>query len=300
MDKHIKNIGLKIGQTWEDGQGLRVLISTMTGDRLFPFGTKDGYSYRVDGRFIGGSVSAYDLVRLVDDATTQTSAEAGSVGDIHSTAKGSGARYNAGKPPFDLVPLQLMADYHAEVRGRESEAEYDPILALSLLGEFQSGGSSCDLLYLLVNLGDGWSECADVFGYGRKKYAAWNWSKGMAWSVPIACAARHLLAMIDGEELDDESGLPHRGHVFCNVAMLYTYFETFVEGDDRPPVGSLTLSSDDSSFDEDEDDDGEWMSVAEAFGTGPEPEPEPVLGGHNDSSEKLIAALTAACARMAR
>ena len=56
----------------------------------------------------------------------------------------------------------------------------------------------------------------------------------MAWSVPLACAARHLRAIIRGEHLDPESHESHRGHVFCNIVMLMTYTRTYVEGDDRP------------------------------------------------------------------
>lgn len=33
-----------------------------------------------------------------------------SIGDIKSSAKGSGARYNAGKPALDLVPLMALED----------------------------------------------------------------------------------------------------------------------------------------------------------------------------------------------
>jgi hypothetical protein len=73
-----------------------------------------------------------------------------------------------------------------------------------------------------------------VFEYGAKKYAAWNWAKGMQWSVPLGCALRHMQAVLDGELLDDESGLPHIDHVFSNLIML-DYFEIhYPEGDDRP------------------------------------------------------------------
>lgn len=82
--------------------------------------------------------------------------------------------------------------------------------------------------------GDWWTDCALVFDYGRKKYAEWNWAKGMAWSIPLACAVRHLLAILRGEENDPESGLPHRGHVACNLVMLAQYEATYHEGDDRP------------------------------------------------------------------
>lgn len=76
---------------------------------------------------------------------------------------------------------------------------------------------------------------AKVWMYGKQKYAAWNWAKGMDWSVPFACAMRHLAAWQRGEELDAESGLPHLAHAMCNLRMLTLYSKTYPEGDDRPP-----------------------------------------------------------------
>ena len=32
-----------------------------------------------------------------------------SIGDVNSGARGSGARYNTGKPDYSLVPLRLMS-----------------------------------------------------------------------------------------------------------------------------------------------------------------------------------------------
>lgn len=161
------------------------------------------------------------------------------IGDITSTAKGSGARYNTGKPPLDLVPLSLLAGYHQHRPDYDalSDEQKSAIAALDALGMFQAREGK--LLEVLYALGDGWDECAQVFEYGRRKYAAWNWAKGMPLSVPIACAARHLRAIIRGEHTDPESGLSHRGHVFCNIVMLGTYMGTFTEGDDRPAKGML-------------------------------------------------------------
>ena len=76
---------------------------------------------------------------------------------------------------------------------------------------------------------------ARVWMYGKQKYAAWNWAKGMDWSVPLACAMRHIAAWQRGEELDAESGLPHLAHAMCNLRMLTLYSKTYPEGDDRPP-----------------------------------------------------------------
>lgn len=158
------------------------------------------------------------------------------VGDIHGTAQGSGARFNAGKPAFDLVPLRLVA---ASLRG--AGQRQDAVDALACLGQWQERQDRERLYEALTLLGmGGWPECARVFDYGAKKYSGWNWARGMAWSIPLACAARHLLALIGGEANDPESGLPHRGHIFCNVAMLLTYETTYPEGDDRPAAGLLS------------------------------------------------------------
>jgi hypothetical protein len=161
------------------------------------------------------------------------------IGDVTSTAKGSGARFNTGKAPLELVPLRLMADAYSAC-GQTESAE---TRALRALGEFQETHNPIHLHDVLNHLGieDGWLECAEVFDYGRRKYAAWNWAKGMPWSVPLACAARHLKAMLDGESIDTDkpgqpgSGRPHRGHVYCNVVMLLAYQTNFTTGNDLPP-----------------------------------------------------------------
>lgn len=172
------------------------------------------------------------------------STAAGGIGDINSTAKGSGARYNAGKPALDLVPLWMLADYYGglDYEGVATATEYNCAMhCLRALGLFQAREGDQYLLEALHGLGNYWDECAKVFDFGRRKYAEWNWAKGMPWSVPIGCAARHLKAILEGKPDDEDSGLPHAGHVYCNLVMLLQYTKTYREGDDRPPQGLLTL-----------------------------------------------------------
>jgi hypothetical protein len=174
---------------------------------------------------------------------TMPKAAAGGIGDINSDAKGSGARYNAGKAPIELIPLRQIGTAHI-MRASLSEPQFAAAKALQHLGDYQSRRRGIGALYdALVALGfEGWEECARVFDYGRKKYAAWNWAKGMQWSVPLACAGRHLeFGILRGEQNDPESGLPHRGHVFCNIVMLLAFADTFTEGDDRPAAGLLAI-----------------------------------------------------------
>lgn len=155
------------------------------------------------------------------------------IGDVNSDQMGSGARYNAGKPPFELIPAAMIAGSFG--------VHLSANRAMALLGMWQEGAGAEKLIEITRELGfEGWAECAHVFDYGRRKYAAWNWAKGMPWSVPLGCAQRHLMAMISGEEIDPESRLPHRGHVFCNLVMLWTYHRTYRVGDDRPSPELLT------------------------------------------------------------
>lgn len=154
------------------------------------------------------------------------------IGDVTSSEKGSGARYNAGKPDLSLIPLTLIADSFAGCRIDYPDARD----ALFLLGQFQLTGNRDRLYEAIRCLGlSGWPECAKVFEFGLHKYAPWNWAKGMPWSVPLACAARHIvLGLLRGEVHDPESGETHRGHIFCNIVMLLTYIETYPEGNDLP------------------------------------------------------------------
>lgn len=79
-------------------------------------------------------------------------------------------------------------------------------------------------------------EVCHVWTYGKEKYAAWNWAKGMPWSVPYACICRHLFAWFRGERNDPESGYSHLAHVICNVLMLLHFEHSYPEGDDRPEL----------------------------------------------------------------
>lgn len=161
------------------------------------------------------------------------------VGDINGTERGSGARANGGKPPMELIPAGIVADYLKHLQNAPQPSMCDVLGAMKWLGEFQMGRAGKDALHRALACLDHddkiLEEIAAVFDYGRKKYNAWNWARGMAWSIPIGCAMRHLITMGPfAAEVDAESGLPHRGHVGCNLVMLLWFVEYYGEGDDRP------------------------------------------------------------------
>lgn len=76
-------------------------------------------------------------------------------------------------------------------------------------------------------------EVAKVLGFGRSKYAAWNWAKGLEHSRLYGAALRHLLASKDGEDLDPESQLDHVAHAACCVLFLLQHRIHKLGKDDR-------------------------------------------------------------------
>ena len=63
----------------------------------------------------------------------------------------------------------------------------------------------------------------DVMTYGAKKYDVDNWK--LPCENPrqhLQSAMRHMLELVDGNEIDDESGCLHSGHVIANM-MMYNY-----------------------------------------------------------------------------
>lgn len=147
------------------------------------------------------------------------------VGNVNSKERGSGARYNDGKPDLSLIPPTLLA--HGSLEHLELQ---------DALNTFMFKGDISELRLWHAGMMEKYSaDCANVFTYGANKYAAWNWAKGMFWSIPIACALRHADALwLREEENDAESTLPHIGHILCNTTMILWYHANFPEGNNLP------------------------------------------------------------------
>lgn len=65
-----------------------------------------------------------------------------------------------------------------------------------------------------------------------------NWRKGFLWTRLIAAAFRHLKSVLQGEDTDPESGLPHVDHIMCCIAFLSAHQKCGYGEDDRwrPPT----------------------------------------------------------------
>lgn len=74
---------------------------------------------------------------------------------------------------------------------------------------------------------------ANVLNFGKQKYAAHNWRKGMEWSRLIDATLRHLMAFNEGEDKDSESNLNHLHHALVDIMFLCEYYDSKLGKDDR-------------------------------------------------------------------
>lgn len=63
-----------------------------------------------------------------------------------------------------------------------------------------------------------------VLEWGAKEYGVGNWQKGLDKKEILESMQRHLASLMDGEELDEQTGLSHMAHIQCN-AMFYNYMK---------------------------------------------------------------------------
>ena len=72
-----------------------------------------------------------------------------------------------------------------------------------------------------------------AFEYGAKKYADWNYKKGLSATRLSSALLRHVFAWLGGEDKDPESGLLHLYHAGACVCMLIDAVERIPAMDDR-------------------------------------------------------------------
>ena len=77
-------------------------------------------------------------------------------------------------------------------------------------------------------------ELVSVYTFGAEKYEPRNWERGIEYSRIYAAVQRHLSAYWRGQDLDEESALPHLAHAAWGLFALLEYQRTHPELDDRP------------------------------------------------------------------
>lgn len=114
------------------------------------------------------------------------------------SGKNEALRYNTGKPKWSLVhfksllPMVRVLEYGAH---KYSVFKSDTLDFIPGSQVTQEQAKKLELL----------SSGAD------------NWKKGLGRQNIIDSLLRHAAAIADGEWLDEESGLPHIGHLMCNA-----------------------------------------------------------------------------------
>ena len=114
----------------------------------------------------------------------------------------------------------------------------------------QTTGLKYDLGKLPYNLLDrtALDAVAQVLAFGASKYSAEDWRGGIEYSRLIGAALRHVMAVSDGEDHDQETGLPHAAHAICCLMFLLWMMQHRPDLDDRwrpepklPPADTAAL-----------------------------------------------------------
>jgi hypothetical protein len=60
----------------------------------------------------------------------------------------------------------------------------------------------------------------EVLMFGKEKYEAFNWMKGLNTTEICESLMRHLFSYLKGEDKDSETKLRHIDHIMCNAMFL--------------------------------------------------------------------------------
>lgn len=66
---------------------------------------------------------------------------------------------------------------------------------------------------------DAVEKVAEILTFGAKKYGDRNWEQGIDFGRLFAATMRHVVAHVNGETIDPESGMPHLAHASTNQLM---------------------------------------------------------------------------------
>ena len=73
-----------------------------------------------------------------------------------------------------------------------------------------------------------------VLEYGARKYDTWAWRDNASeWTRQSDAVQRHIWAWEQGEDLDQETGLPHLAHAICGLLILLDLNDRRLGVDDR-------------------------------------------------------------------
>lgn len=138
--------------------------------------------------------------------------------------------YKAGAPIQTSTPREVPVGYYDTVTelAETLPAGETRIANPETGGEKGQKGARFDLIPSDVLWWD-----ALLYGKGAEKYAARNWEKGYDFSLSYAALQRHANLFWQGEDFDQEMGVPHMSCVRFHAAALIRFVEEHPELDDR-------------------------------------------------------------------
>lgn len=80
-------------------------------------------------------------------------------------------------------------------------------------------------------------ETAKALALGAAKYGPWNWRENKVEMMTyLGAMKRHIDAIIEGEDIDPESGASHLGHVAAGCGIVLDAAAHGQLIDNRPPI----------------------------------------------------------------
>lgn len=140
--------------------------------------------------------------------------------------------YDAGKKAFldgkitlsNLIEQSLTDFYNKEKEPMSTDPKADPSKGV----KETTGKPRLDLIPPVIK----WA-LGKVLTFGAKKYAAYNWAKGLNYSDVYAAMDRHLTSWWEGDVYDKESGMSHLWHALTELTFLISYEHYGMGTDDR-------------------------------------------------------------------
>lgn len=138
-------------------------------------------------------------------------------------------KFDGDKPRYDLIDGTFAFDLHNSIRMTSKAIPQEIRNALWLyaaLPEPKEGKVNClntAVTHFCSNYPSSIAAeraIVDVLTFGARKYKPNNWKTCKDTGRYLAAAHRHCIAIIEGEDIDEESGLPHMAHVGCNLMFL--------------------------------------------------------------------------------
>lgn len=150
------------------------------------------------------------------------------IGDLWISKQGT----KVPKPSWMLIQTaneitSAVLEFREHLTRREGEVEIRKVAEIRG-SRFNSGKPRFDLLDW-----DALQGTAAILEFGAKKYAPYNWKKGLPYMEILASMMRHIAAITRGEDNDPETGLPHADHIQCNAMFLSWMMKNRPDMDDR-------------------------------------------------------------------